>query len=165
MTDFLVDSNVILDLLTEDPHWFDCSSAQLADCAQTGTLHINPIIYAEVSIGFKDVTEVESVLFSSFFQRDALPYEAAFLAGQAFLQYRRRKRNRVSSSISIPSPRFNKETRFLRVGNGVKLGSIPYLMRHDERTTPTGLSVPNSRTPRLSQWGRKPNPQPTSGTA
>ncbi|MCP9293510.1 MAG: type II toxin-antitoxin system VapC family toxin [Planktothrix agardhii LY1] len=90
MTDFLVDSNVILDLLTEDPHWFDWSSAQLADCAQTGTLHINPIIYAEVSIGFKDVTEVELVLSSSFFQRDALPYEAAFLAGQAFLQYRRR---------------------------------------------------------------------------
>lgn len=90
MTDFLVDSNVILDVLTEDPHWFDWSAAQLADCAQTGTLHINPIIYAEVSIGFKDVTEVESVLSSSFFQRDALPYEAAFLAGQAFLQYRRR---------------------------------------------------------------------------
>ncbi|CAD5961966.1 hypothetical protein [Planktothrix agardhii] len=43
MTDFLVDSNVILDVLTEDPHWFDWSSAQLADCAQTGTLHINPI--------------------------------------------------------------------------------------------------------------------------
>jgi predicted nucleic acid-binding protein len=90
MTDFLVDSNVILDVLTEDPHWFDWSSAQLADCAQTGTLHINPIIYAEVSIGFKQVTEVESVLSSSFFQRDGLPYEAAFLAGQAFLQYRRR---------------------------------------------------------------------------
>ena len=90
MTDFLVDSNVILDVLTEDPYWFDGSAAQLADCTQTGTLHINPIIYAEVSIGFKEVTEVESVLSSSFFQRDGLPYEAAFLAGQAFLQYRRR---------------------------------------------------------------------------
>ncbi|OAB57452.1 DNA-binding protein [Phormidium willei BDU 130791] len=90
MTDFLVDSNVILDVLTEDSHWFDWSAAQLADCAETGTLHINPIIYAEISIGFKDVTEVESVLSASFFQRDGLPYEAAFLAGQAFLQYRRR---------------------------------------------------------------------------
>jgi predicted nucleic acid-binding protein len=90
MTDFLVDSNVILDVLTEDSHWFDWSSAQLSDCAEIGTLHINPIIYAEVSIGFKDVTEVELVLSSSFFQRDTLPYEAAFLAGQAFLQYRKR---------------------------------------------------------------------------
>ena len=41
MTDFLVDSNVILDVLTEDSHWFDGSAAQLADCAETGTLHIN----------------------------------------------------------------------------------------------------------------------------
>ncbi|TVQ58929.1 MAG: type II toxin-antitoxin system VapC family toxin [Spirulina sp. DLM2.Bin59] len=88
MTDFLIDSNVILDVLTEDPHWFDWSAAQLADCAESGALHINPIIYAEVSIGFKDVTEVESVF--RFFQRDGLPYEAAFLAGQAFLAYRRR---------------------------------------------------------------------------
>ncbi|MEA5418254.1 type II toxin-antitoxin system VapC family toxin [Spirulina sp. CCNP1310] len=88
MTDFLIDSNVILDVLTEDLHWFDWSAAQLADCAESGTLHINPIIYAEVSIGFKDVTEVEAVF--RFFQRDGLPYEAAFLAGQAFLAYRRR---------------------------------------------------------------------------
>lgn len=90
MTDFLVDSNVILDVLTEDPHWFDWSAKQLADCAEKGILHINAIIYAEVSIGFQDITQVESVLSPSFFQRDPLPYEPAFLAGQAFLEYRRR---------------------------------------------------------------------------
>ncbi|MEB3831502.1 type II toxin-antitoxin system VapC family toxin [Phormidium sp. CCY1219] len=84
MTDFLVDSNVILDVLTEDSHWFDGSAAQLADCAETGTLHINPIIYAEVSIGFKDVTEVESVLSSSFFQRDGLRENSGSMKASIF---------------------------------------------------------------------------------
>lgn len=90
MTDFLVDSNIILDILTEDTQWFEWSANQLTNCAEKGTLHINPIIYAEVSIGFQEITQVESVLSPSFFQRDTLPYQAAFLAGQAFVEYRRR---------------------------------------------------------------------------
>lgn len=79
--------NVILDILTEDTNWFDWSANQLTNCAERETLHINPIIYAEVAMGFQEITQVESVLSPSFFQRDTLPYEAAFLTGQAFLEY------------------------------------------------------------------------------
>ena len=89
MTRILVDSNVILDVLTEDQTWFEWSSERLADCAEQGGLLINPIIYAEVSIGFTQIVELEAVLPQSFFQREPLPYEAAFLAGKAFLRYRR----------------------------------------------------------------------------
>ena len=89
MTRILVDSNVILDVLTEDQTWFEWSSERLADCAEQGSLLINPIIYAEVSIGFTQIVELEAVLPQSFFQREPLPYEAAFLAGKAFLRYRR----------------------------------------------------------------------------
>ncbi len=88
MTNVLVDSNVILDVLTEDPHWFDWSATQLAACAETGTLLINPIIYAEISIGFQYQSELDAALPPAFFQREALPYSAAFLAGKAFLRYR-----------------------------------------------------------------------------
>jgi predicted nucleic acid-binding protein len=96
MTNVLVDSNVILDVLTEDPHWFDWSATQLAACAETGTLLINPIIYAEISIGFQDQAELDAALPPAFFQREALPYSAAFLAGKAFLRYRQSGRVRRS---------------------------------------------------------------------
>lgn len=90
MTDVLVDSNVILDVLTEDPQWFEWSAQRLTDHADQGMLVINPLIYAEISIGFNQVEELEAALPNDFFRRDPLPYEAAFLAGQSFLEYRRR---------------------------------------------------------------------------
>lgn len=96
MSSVLVDSNVILDVLTEDQTWFEWSSGQLADCAEQGGLLINPIIYAEISIGFKQRTELETALPEPFFQREPLPYEAAFLAGKAFLSYRQRGGERRS---------------------------------------------------------------------
>jgi hypothetical protein len=85
----LVDSNVILDVLTEDPRWFPWSSAALARCAEAGPLEINPIIYAEVSIRFDRIEDLEAALPASYFLRSALPWEAAFLAGKCFLRYRR----------------------------------------------------------------------------
>ena len=88
--DILVDSNVILDIVTEDKKWFSWSSEALANCVETHTLVINPIIYAEVSIGFDRIEDVEQVLPLPFFRRDPLPWEAAFLAGKCFLAYRRR---------------------------------------------------------------------------
>jgi predicted nucleic acid-binding protein len=88
--DILVDSNVILDIATEDKDWFRWSSETLANCAETHTLVINPIIYAEVSIGFDRIEDVEMVLPISFFRRDSIPWEAAFLAGKCFVTYRRR---------------------------------------------------------------------------
>ncbi len=88
--DILVDSNVILDIATEDKNWFPWSSETLANCAETHTLVINPIIYAEVSIGFDRIEDVDMVLPAGFFRRDAIPWEAAFLAGKCFMAYRRK---------------------------------------------------------------------------
>ena len=90
MARVLVDSSVILDVVTDDPVWGEWSMDTLARCAETGTLVINPIIYAEVSVGFTRIEEVEEALPSDYFERAALPWEAAFLAGKCFLRYRRR---------------------------------------------------------------------------
>jgi predicted nucleic acid-binding protein len=87
--EILVDSNVILDVLTEDPQWFSRPSETLSYYADNHILVINPIIYAEVSIGFELVEEVEKALPPAFFRRDQIPWEAAFLAGKCFLRYRR----------------------------------------------------------------------------
>jgi predicted nucleic acid-binding protein len=96
MTAILVDSNVILDVLTVDPQWYDWSAQQLEDLANQGNLIINPIIFAEVSVGFNQPDELEAALPETFFQREGLPYEAAFLAGKAFLRYRQQGGNRRS---------------------------------------------------------------------
>jgi predicted nucleic acid-binding protein len=86
----LVDSNVLLDLVTDDPKWAVWSSEALSRAADESALAINPLIFAEVSIGFATVEELEQLLPSGEFERLELPYEAAFLAGKAFLSYRRR---------------------------------------------------------------------------
>ena len=85
----LVDSCVLLDVLTNDSQWCAWSSSALARCANEGLLHINPVIYAEVSIGFARIEEVEEALPQELFQRLPVPMEAAFLAGKVFLRYRR----------------------------------------------------------------------------
>jgi hypothetical protein len=86
----LVDSNVLLDILTEDAEWMDWSAAALARAASASVLVINPIVYAEVSAGFTRIEDVEDALPSSYYRRVPLPWEAAFLAGQCFVRYRRR---------------------------------------------------------------------------
>jgi predicted nucleic acid-binding protein len=85
----LVDSNVLLDVLTEDARWYGWSAEQLARQAERHPLVINPIIYAEVSMGFERIEEVDDALTPESFRRVALPWEAGFLAGKAFLAYRR----------------------------------------------------------------------------
>ncbi|HXL25519.1 MAG TPA: type II toxin-antitoxin system VapC family toxin [Chthoniobacterales bacterium] len=92
----LVDSNVLLDIATNDTAWFDWSSQALESAANESPLAINAIIYAEVSIGFQRIEDLESAIPSTLFCRDALPFEAAFLAGKAFLQYRRRGGGRAT---------------------------------------------------------------------
>lgn len=96
MTEVLVDSNVLLDVATLDPQWSDWSTAALERAADTAVLVINPLVYAEVSIGFERIEELEQALPAALFRRDVLPYEAAFLAGKAFLDYRRRGGRRSS---------------------------------------------------------------------
>jgi predicted nucleic acid-binding protein len=92
----LVDANVLLDVLTDDPEWFEWSAAQLDACAATAELCINPIVYAEVSIGFARIEALDEALSPDAFTRLELPWQAAFLAGKAFLQYRRAKGTRTS---------------------------------------------------------------------
>jgi len=89
MTGILVDSNVLLDVMTEDPKWFEGSSHALARCADDSRLVINPVIYAEVSIRFATIEELEDALPISLFERRDVPWEAAFLAGKCFMRYRR----------------------------------------------------------------------------
>ena len=92
----LVDSNVILDVATNDPTWAEWSAQALEAAANESRLAINALIYAEVSIGYELVEEIEQAIPGSTFRREPLPYEAAFLAGKAFLQYRRRGGLRTS---------------------------------------------------------------------
>jgi predicted nucleic acid-binding protein len=74
MKKILVDSNIILDIVTEDANWFDWSAEKLTEYAEQTQLNINPIIYAEVSIGFKKIEELEAVLPLNFFHRLDLPW-------------------------------------------------------------------------------------------
>lgn len=102
----LVDSNVILDLVTDDPRWGAWSAEALSRAADESVLAINPLIYAEVSVGFATVEELEQSLRPDDFERLELPYEAAFLAGKAFLSYRRRggKRSAPLADFYIGAP-------------------------------------------------------------
>jgi predicted nucleic acid-binding protein len=86
----LVDSNVLLDILTEDQTWSGWSIAALARAADEGHLVVNPVIYAEVSVRFARVEDVEDALPAADFIRAALPWAAAFLAGKCFQEYRQR---------------------------------------------------------------------------
>lgn len=90
MKPVLVDSNVLLDIATNDPKWFQWSEAALESAANESVLVINPLVYAEVSVAYKRIEDIQAVLPPDVFRRDQLPYEAAFLAGKAFLQYRKR---------------------------------------------------------------------------
>lgn len=85
----LIDSNVLLDIFTKNDAWFEWSSQTLSEYADQDHLYINPIIYSEISVGFERIEELEELLPSNIIQRDALPYESAFLAGKCFLKYRR----------------------------------------------------------------------------
>jgi len=97
MSRVLVDSNVLLDVMTEDKEWFAWSSAALADHADEGVLAINPVIYAEVSIRFERIEDLEAALPPAVVERLPIPWEAAFLAGKCFLRYRRRGGRRQST--------------------------------------------------------------------
>jgi Predicted nucleic acid-binding protein, contains PIN domain len=86
----LVDSNILLDIATNDPIWGSWSADALAQCTEYASLLVNPIIYAEVSVGFTTIEALNAALPSSIYQRAALPWEAGFLAGKSFLAYRKR---------------------------------------------------------------------------
>ncbi|MBO0737286.1 MAG: type II toxin-antitoxin system VapC family toxin [Alphaproteobacteria bacterium] len=90
MTAVLIDANVLLDVMTEDARWLAWSVAAMERAADRYRLVINPIIYAEVSIRYSRIEELDAALPRTMFDREAIPYEAAFLAGKSFVAYRRR---------------------------------------------------------------------------
>ena len=92
----LVDSSVLLDVLTDDPTWATWSAAALSEAADGGGVVINPIVYAEVSIGFERIEDLDDAIPAREMPREPLPWEAGFVAGKAFLAYRRRGGERRS---------------------------------------------------------------------
>jgi len=85
----LVDSNVLLDVVTDDAQWRPWSEAALSDAVLTGAVVVNQLVYAEVSIAYRRAQELDAVLNRLRIQRADLPWEAAYLAGRAFLSFRR----------------------------------------------------------------------------
>ncbi len=96
MKSALVDSNVILDIFENDPSWADWSEDTLSRYSVDHTLLINPIIYSEISIGFERIEDLESAIAGCGFKMIQIPKEALFLAGKAFLKYRKRRGNKRS---------------------------------------------------------------------
>jgi len=101
MATVLVDSNVLLDVLTSDPVWGEKSERALEECGDRHVLAINSVIYAEVSVGFDRIEDVEAALPPDMIERLEIPWEAAFLAGKCFLRYRR-----LGGSRTAPLPDF-----------------------------------------------------------
>ena len=93
----LVASNVLLDVLTEDERWLSWSIDALATAAELGPLFINPVIFAEVSVRFSRVEDVDDAFPSTDFRRSPLPWAAAFLAGKAFTSYQARRGTKSST--------------------------------------------------------------------
>ncbi len=86
----LVDTNVLLDVVSNHPQWADWSQQQLEAAALRRRLVINAVIYAELSIGFRRIEEVEAVLERAQIKVEEIPREALFLAGKAFQRYKAR---------------------------------------------------------------------------
>jgi predicted nucleic acid-binding protein len=84
----LVDTNVLLDLVTNDAEWADWSQRQLEAAAVRGPLQINDVVYAELSVGFQRIEELDAVLAAAQIEMAPIPREALFLAGKVFQRYR-----------------------------------------------------------------------------
>jgi hypothetical protein len=121
MAGVLVDSSVILDIFLDDPKWVAWSLRRLESLAGSNELFINPIIYTEVSIGFRRIEELEAALASAGFRLLAMPKEALFLAGKAYVRYRRNK-----GSKRMPLPDFF-------IGAQAAVEELPLVTRDPER--------------------------------
>ena len=91
MKGVLVDSNVILDVFLNDLKWADWSESKLDEYSDHTSLYINSIIYSEISIGFRLIEDLEFAINKAGFQLLEIPKEALFLAGKAYIKYKRRK--------------------------------------------------------------------------
>lgn len=121
MTDTLVDSNVLIDVWSDDPVWADWSENAVALARLTGDVVINPLIFAEVCVSFASVEEADGAMSEHLFRRDDLPWEAAFIAASAFVRYRFAGGNRRS-----PVPDFY-------IGAHAEIGALRLLTRDAAR--------------------------------
>ena len=96
MKPVLVDSNVLLDVLVEGSPWTAWSEDRIAELGDHAVLVVNPLIYAEISVWFDRIEDLERALPVSLYEREALPFSAGFLAGKCFRRYRRRGGTRRS---------------------------------------------------------------------
>ena len=85
----LVDTNVLLDVVTDDPDWAEWSVAKLEEVSLQGALVINDVVYAELSVRYDRIEDLEGMLHMATIEVVPMPREALFLAGKVFLQYRR----------------------------------------------------------------------------
>ena len=95
----LVDTNVLLDVVEDDPAWADWSQRQLDAASLRGPIGINPVIYAELSMAFARIEELEAVVADGGLEVEEIPREALFLAGKVFLRYRQRSRSAVQRNV------------------------------------------------------------------
>ena len=95
----LIDTNVLLDVIEDDPVWAAWSQGQLDAASLRGSLRINPVIYAELSMAFRRIEELESVVADGGLEVEEIPREALFLAGKVFLRYRQRSRSAVKRNV------------------------------------------------------------------
>ena len=86
----LVDSNVLLDILEDDPTWYEWSAEQVVRCATHSILVIDPIVFGRVSVAFSRIEALDAKFPKGLFEREPLPWETAFMAGKVFVDYRRR---------------------------------------------------------------------------
>lgn len=86
----LIDTNVLLDVVTNHPQWADWSQGRLEAASARDRLAVNAVVYAELSIGFRRIEEVESLLAKTRIAVEEIPREALFLAAKAFQRYKRR---------------------------------------------------------------------------
>ncbi len=80
---------MLLNVITGDEQWADWSATQIAAAMDVGRVVINPLIYAEVSVGYQSIEELEELLPASDYEHEPLPYVAGFAAGKAYLRHRR----------------------------------------------------------------------------
>jgi len=96
MRGLLVDSNVLLDVFEDNPVWGQWSEGVLEQYSTTHILCISPIIYAEISVGFERIEELEEAIIDSGVRMLQIPKEALFLAAKVFVEYRRRRGIKLS---------------------------------------------------------------------
>ena len=96
MTDTLVDTNILLDVNGEESEWQAWSRDMMVDAADRGDLIINPIIYAELAVGYANREELDGILGRVRLIREDIPWDAAYAAGHAYISYRRRGGTRSS---------------------------------------------------------------------